>query len=381
MPATFTTASHTGLVRHGNEDAAIAQPPVYAVADGMGGAQAGEVASGMAVEAIASSRPEDAAALFRLTEAINHSIFEQATGDAGRAGMGTTLTAALTADGRVDFVHVGDSRAYRLRGGKLEQLSADHSLVGEMVRTGELTEAEALKHPQRSIITRALGVDSTVEVDSFSVETAPGDLFLLCSDGLYSMIPPVAIEAILRDSGDLSTAAASLVEAANSAGGEDNITVVIFSPDGTVPAGSEAAAAAEQRDRPMPAATANNGTTWWRRWQALAAITLALIVILSAGSWYMARQIYYLGVSDGRLSIYQGLPVELGPLSLSTLYRQSEVPFDELEPFEQDRVRRQELSSLATAEEVLENYSNQGQPAPDQRRDTRTATTSTGVQF
>lgn len=381
MPATFTTASHTGLVRRGNEDAAIAQPPVYAVADGMGGAQAGEIASGMAVAAIADSHPEDAAALSRLAETINQSIFEQATGDAGRAGMGTTLTAALTAAGRVDFVHVGDSRAYRLRDGKLEQLSADHSLVGEMIRTGELTEAEALKHPQRSIITRALGVDSTVEVDSFSVETEPGDLFLLCSDGLYSMVAPEAIETILRDSDDLAAAATSLVEAANGAGGEDNVTVVIFSPDGTIPAGSGPVVAAETRERPVPAAASGNDTPRWRRWYTLAAIALALIAILAGGSWYMTRQIYYLGVNDGRLSIYQGLPVELGPLSLSTLYRQSNVPLDELEPFEQDRVLRQELSSLATAEEILENYTDQGQTAPQQRRDTRTATTSTGVQF
>ncbi|MHB1382147.1 MAG: Stp1/IreP family PP2C-type Ser/Thr phosphatase, partial [Thermoleophilia bacterium] len=232
MPTTFATASHTGLVRHGNEDAAIAQPPVFAVADGMGGAQAGEVASGMAVEAIASSHPGDAGQLARLVEEVNHKIFERGSGESGHAGMGTTLTAALTVDDRVDFVHVGDSRAYRLREGRLEQLSADHSLVGEMVRNGELTEAEALEHPQRSVITRALGVEGSVEIDSFSVDTAPGDLYLLCSDGLYSMVGHEAIESILRDSGDLAAAAAARVVAANGAGGEDNVTVVLFSPDG-----------------------------------------------------------------------------------------------------------------------------------------------------
>lgn len=391
MPTTFVTATHTGLVRRGNEDAALADPPLFAVADGMGGAQAGEVAAGMVVAALQEHRPRTAAELAALVEASNRSIFERAAGNASRSGMGTTLTAALIGDGRVDFVHVGDSRAYRLRDGRLEQLSDDHSLVGEMVRRGELSEAGALSHPQRSIITRALGVDDTVEVDSFSVELAPGDRFLLCSDGLYSMVPAERIEAILGGGADLATIAAALIEAANAGGGEDNITVVVFSPDGSVPAGSavdtsivpagdEAESAAGERPE-------KERGRWWRSWRVLAVSIAALIVLLLAGTWYLSQQFYYVGESDGKLAIFQGVPLEIGPLSLSSLYRQSDVTLGSLEPFEQERVRRQELSSLKTAEAMLENYAGRqpAQPDPDRGsgsgRTTGTRTSSTTVEF
>ncbi|MHB1003117.1 MAG: hypothetical protein ACYC1B_04705, partial [Thermoleophilia bacterium] len=181
-------------------------------------------------------------------------------------------------------------------------------------------------------------------------------------------------------SGDVGAGAAALVEAANGAGGEDNVTVVLFSPDGAMPSGATPDPASENRGRTASAA-ASSGLPWWRRWQALAAVSLALVIVLAGSSWYLTRQLYYLGVSDGRLSIYQGLPVELGPLSLSSLYRQSDLPLEDLEPFEQERVLRQELSSLATAEETLKNYADRNQPEPDRDRGARTATTSTGVEF
>ena len=368
MRATFATATHSGLVRPGNEDAALAQLPVFAVADGMGGAKAGEIASGMAVAALEEAQPATSDELALVAQKINRDIFEHASGDASRSGMGTTLTAALLTADRVDFVHVGDSRAYRLRGGKLEQLSADHSLVAEMVRRGDLSEEEAMEHPQRSIITRALGVDNEVELDNFSVQLDPGDLFLLCSDGLFSMVAAAGIEKILNASKDLTSAASALVEEANAGGGQDNVTVVLFCPDGTVPSGDTEAATGVTV--PIP-----NGSGLdpekeprgrrWRSWKALAAILLVLIVVLISGSWYMSRQIFYLGVSDGRISIYQGLPFELGPLSLSSLYRQSDVLLDELAPFEQERVLRQELNSLETAEAILENYSGSNRSATD----------------
>lgn len=392
MPATFSTASHTGLVRRDNEDTALAQPPLFAVADGMGGAQAGEVASGMAVAALKERQPRSAEALADLVREINREIFAAATGDAGRAGMGTTLTAALVADDRIDFVHVGDSRAYRLRDGKLEQLSEDHSLVGEMVRQGELSASDALSHPQRSIITRALGAEDSVAVDSFSAELAPGDLFLLCSDGLYTMVPPAEVAAITGRGDDLATTAAALIEAANGAGGEDNVTVVLFSPDGAAAAGSmddtaviDANGASTSSNVSGADGAGRAQPPWWRSWKAIAAAIAVLIVMLGAGSWYMTRQVYYLGVSDGQLSIYQGVPVDVGPLSLSTLYRQSDVAFDSLEPYEQDRVRKQELSSLATAEEMLKNFAGQGQPLPavgpgaSTGRTTGTSATTTGA--
>jgi protein phosphatase len=394
MPVTFSTATHIGLVRHGNEDAALAQPPVFAVADGMGGALAGEVASGMAVKALAgyaSDPGEPAADLPALVSSINEEIFQQASSDAGRSGMGTTLTAAVVADAAVDLIHVGDSRAYRLRSDRLEQLTEDHSLVGEMVRRGELTEAEALVHPQRSIITRALGVEAAVEIDSYHVELEPGDLFLLCSDGLFSMVSNEDMAAIIAGSSDLGAMAASLVEAANAGGGADNVTVVLFSPGGSVPTGAAVVddgvggstdVGVHKTGEPVSGEdAAAKPKSWWKTWKALAVAGVVAIALIAAGTWYMTQQIYYLGVDDGRVAIYQGVPVDLGPLSLSSLYRKSGVLLDDLAPYEQDRILREELTSLKTAEAVMENYSDDQllEPEAEERGGNSSATTSTGT--
>jgi protein phosphatase len=222
-----------GRRRLRNEDAFICEPPLFAVADGMGGARAGEVAAGLAAAALeeagAETRgPDEIAAL--LVEA-NRRIWERSLQDPATAGMGTTVTAMLL-DPHSDTVavaHVGDSRAYRLRDGELEQLTTDHSLVAELVESGVLTPEEAERHPQRSAITRALGTEATVDVDAFTVDAEPGDVFLVCSDGLSSMVPDDEIAAIVADgSGDLGEASEALVRAANAHGGEDNITVVLF---------------------------------------------------------------------------------------------------------------------------------------------------------
>jgi serine/threonine protein phosphatase PrpC len=396
MPVTFATATDIGLVRQGNEDAAMAKPPVFAVADGMGGALAGEIASGMAIEALelyAAGTDTQAQDPTALLATVNEEIFNRGTSDAGRTGMGTTITAAVLTDGGVDLYHVGDSRAYRLRGGSLEQLTEDHSLVGEMVRRGEITEEAALVHPQRSIITRALGVEPTVESDSYHVDLEPGDLFLLCSDGLFSMVAPEAIKKIIAGSGSLNEAATGLITAANDGGGADNVTVVLFSPDGSMPAGNVTAdeAANLQPDTEGGAGAQGDASghhagdrPWWRGWRALAAGGVVIVVLLAASTWYMTQKIYYLGVNDGRVSIFQGLPVELGPLSLSSLYRQSDIKVGDLEPFEQERVGRQELSSLETAEVMLDNYHDQleSKSGPGQERDSTTPrTTPTGAEF
>src|SRR4051812_5363778 len=198
----------------------------------MGGAQAGEVASGLAGGALEGSRAQNGGGR-RVTELIqeaNRRVHERATTDAATAGMGTTITAALVeTDGRVVFGHVGDSRAYLLRSNKLAQLTNDHTLVAELVRRGELSPGEAEVHPQRSVITRALGTDPDVDVDTFAVDAQPGDVYLICSDGLSSMVDFRDIEQILRQHrGDLARASKALIQAANRGGGEDNITAVLF---------------------------------------------------------------------------------------------------------------------------------------------------------
>jgi serine/threonine protein phosphatase PrpC len=221
-----------GRKRRHNEDSFVVQPPLFAIADGMGGAQAGEIASALAASALSESNANGGGES-RVTELIqeaNRRVHERASTDPSTSGMGTTMTVALIeGDGTVTIGHVGDSRAYRLRRGRLEQITDDHSLVAELVRRGELSAAEAEVHPQRSVITRALGTDPDVDVDAFSIRPEAGDLYLLCSDGLSDMVAADAIEEILREHrNDLDAAARALVRAANHGGGDDNITAVLF---------------------------------------------------------------------------------------------------------------------------------------------------------
>lgn len=223
----------TGRRRLRNEDAFICEPPLFAVADGMGGARAGEVAAGLAAAALeeAGSETRGADGVAALIVEANKRIFERSLNDPKTAGMGTTVTAALVdaSSGAVAIGHVGDSRAYLLRDGALEQLTTDHSLVAELVESGVLTPEEAERHPQRSAITRALGTEATVEVDAFTVQAESGDLFLVCSDGLSAMISDDAVTSTIESvERDPERAADALVAAANARGGEDNITVVLF---------------------------------------------------------------------------------------------------------------------------------------------------------
>jgi serine/threonine protein phosphatase PrpC len=225
--------SDPGRKRRRNEDSYVCEPPLFAVADGMGGAQAGELASALAAEALREGADGGVAddRVATLIQEANRRVFERANADASASGMGTTVTAALVDEpsSRVIFGHVGDSRAYLIRDGSLEQLTDDHSLVAELVRSGKLSPEEAESHPQRSVITRALGTDPNVDVDSFAIEARSGDLFLICSDGLSTMVGDAAIlEVAERYRGDLNEAVRALLAEANRGGGEDNITAVLF---------------------------------------------------------------------------------------------------------------------------------------------------------
>ncbi|HYN91367.1 MAG TPA: Stp1/IreP family PP2C-type Ser/Thr phosphatase, partial [Thermoleophilaceae bacterium] len=220
-----------GRQRSANEDSLVVRPPLFAVADGMGGAKAGEVASAVAVDAVEGARESGDAAEAQLASIVreaNRRIYDLAVTDESRRGMGTTLTLAKLHGDEVSFAHVGDSRAYRMRGGDLEQLTRDHSLVAELERSGQITPEAAEHHPQRSIITRALGPEPDVEVDTYTLAGREDDLFLICSDGLTSMISDDEVAAILRSSSSLDAAAEALVRAANQSGGKDNITVILF---------------------------------------------------------------------------------------------------------------------------------------------------------
>ena len=370
--AETTCKTDTGRQRRDNEDSAYARAPVFVVADGMGGAQAGEVASRIAIEAFEHGLPDGGSPEQRLSALVqeaNHQIYERSRADRQRAGMGTTLTAAYVDDAHVAIAHVGDSRAYLFRDGTLQRLTQDHSLVDELVRRGKLTEEQAAEHPQRSIITRALGPEPDVEVDTWTYPARAGDVVLLCSDGLTSMISEERVRETLAAHDNLDAAADALINEANEAGGRDNITVVLFRleeaadgdgvadqetmvgiagfprtpADGTTDpgAGQSAAERAEEsrgstavavappptrptvrRMSPSPPGAARRliprapvvqgrPPRFAKPVAALAATAIVVGLILSAG-YLASRQLYFLGTNaQGIVTVYRGFPYDL----------------------------------------------------------------------
>jgi protein phosphatase len=383
--------SDTGRQREANEDSFFAGAPVFGVADGMGGAQAGEVASRVAAESFRSVDRGDASPegyLREIAETANRRIHELALEDSSRSGMGTTFTAALVEEEEISIGHVGDSRAYVFRDGELKMLTSDHSLVEELRRQGRLTEEQAEDHPQRSIITRALGPEPEVEVDTMTYRTRPGDVYLLCSDGLTSMVKDDQIKQILASAPSLEAAARDLIAAANEAGGRDNITAVLFrlaeagavaededavGPDApatlvgpaAVEAGEQISAERErmatarerhesrQHRRPVAPEKRSRGRT------ALKVLAVLLILgVVVAGAIYGARQIYFLGVNDSdQVALYRGLPYEL-PFDIK-LYSEQEasVPIDMVPPDRQGSAVNHELRSKEDAEDLLNDLS------------------------
>ena len=366
----------TGRQRRVNEDAFHARAPLFIVADGMGGAQAGEVASGTAVEMIPGQiAPDGGSVEQRLADAVqaaNARIHELSVSDDERAGMGTTLTAAWVGEKEVTLVHVGDSRCYRWRDGGLERLTDDHSLVEEMVRQGRLTPEEAAVHPQRSIITRALGPEGVVEPDTLTVPARGGDLFLLCSDGLTSMIGEDEIADVLASTDDIEAAGRALVDRANEAGGKDNITVVLFRLEGvgttpeeeveltrlnmeavSAPAAAAPAAAAVERREPRAPRPAEKKRGWRPGFGTL--LIVVLVVAIAAGGYLASQAVYFVGSdSQGFVTVYQGVPYEL-PAGIS-LYREdytSGLNVAQLPPAQRKTVAEHQLRSLADANDLV----------------------------
>jgi PPM family protein phosphatase len=337
----------TGRQRHANEDSYFARAPLFAVADGMGGAQAGEVASRIAAGAFEHGPRNDSDSaegqLEEIAQEANREIHQLAQKDSSRAGMGTTLTAAMLRDDEVALGHVGDSRAYLLRDGQLKRLTKDHSLVEELRRQGRLTEEQAEEHPQRSIITRALGPEPSVNVDTMTFPARDGDVFLLCSDGLTTMVPDEEIREILVNSKSLRSAVNKLVDAANRGGGRDNITAVAFRLADADAAEAEEGAtlisrtaeqagltgervrAATDRLRgqgPMPAPSRRRRALKW----AAGLLVVAAVVL---GAVLFVRSIYFLGTDEqGNVAVYRGLPYEL-PLGVSLYSKQYSIPVQE----------------------------------------------------
>lgn len=419
----------TGRQRRANEDAAFERPPLFAVADGMGGARAGEVASQIAVDVLEPGLPDGPDGieerLAALVQDANARIHDLSRSDAERAGMGTTITVAHVGDEELTVAHVGDSRLYCLREGTLERLTRDHSLVDELVREGKITQEEAEVHPQRSIITRALGPEPQVEIDRLTWRPRAGDVYLLCSDGLTSMVSEsditrIVTEALEDPDAVLADAGRALIDAANAAGGRDNITVVLFRlgevtfggesplPAGAADeetrlgrdmptvaevqaglatqqaAGAEAAATAQAAaaepppapvERRMPklrkAVTGDEETRRSPFRKALRILATVFIVLFpfAAGGYIATQAVYFVGVDDeGFVTVYKGVPYEL-PLGIE-MYTEnfvSGVPVTSLPPRIEETVTEHKLRSLEDANDLvraLERGEVAGQGAP-----------------
>jgi len=378
-----------GRRRRQNEDAYVVQPPLFAVADGMGGAQAGEIASRIAASALRDSGAEAGEdAVAALIQEANRRVYEAAASDDARAGMGTTVTAALVETGSVRIGHVGDSRAYRARDGALEQLTEDHSLVAELVRSGKLSPEEADVHPQRSVITRVLGTDPEVDVDTFEVEARPGDVFMICSDGLTSMVEDEAILAVLGQPGTtLEQRAHSLVDAANRGGGEDNITVILFelgegdSDDtGTFAAVEQPPLDDDERTlTELDAVPTVDDTVLVPRAElesyaadkhhrvprtAIAVLAGTIVVVLAAlVVWTLSRS-YFVGVeSDGHIAVYQGFPWNIvGGVRLYRVRYQSPVLAGQLSEAERRKLFDHDLRTYGSALDEVTQYESEVVP-------------------
>ena len=411
-----------GRKRRRNEDAFVVEPPLFAVADGMGGAQAGEVASRLAAAAFREYHAADdldgEARVTAIIQEANRRIYERARTDVDASGMGTTITAALVEGGRVTIGHVGDSRAYRIRAGELEQLTQDHSLVADLMRSGRLTPEEAGSHPQRSVITRALGTDPEVDVDTLTVDAEPGDVFLLCSDGLTTMVDDEAILRTVRESRSLEAAAKSLLKAANRRGGEDNVTVVLFAVERDdaaleetaalgsnghekradledtltgleVPSGDALAATAvdlrasagETPDTVIVAPDRHEETGWaplppepeerraepypgGRRGLFVSLVVLALVALLVVLAFWGLAKAHFVGAEpDGRVAVYQGLPYDL-PAGVP-LYRPryvSELRAAQLSASERRALFDHEITDYGDAVRRVSHYELAGLP-------------------
>ena len=364
----------------------------------MGGAQAGEVASRLAAgtlrEGHGEGTPEER--VVALIQEANRRVYQHAGEDETRRGMGTTVTAALALEDRVVIGHVGDSRAYRIRDGALEQLTEDHSLVAELVRSGKLSPEEAENHPQRSVITRALGTDPDVDVDVFSVDAQTGDVYMICSDGLTGMVDDETIlQLVERHGGDLDAATQSLVSAANKQGGEDNITVVLFEI-GAAPALDETAQMAAVAAEPdvedtlseedavptiqvEPLLAHHEQTDDWEETEVESAAAApadaasqaesaparrrsrgrllgwALLVLALGGVcvglvWGLARAHFVGAESNGQVAIFQGVPWDLGAgIHLYRPVYRSQLLAGELSQAERRSLFDHHLSSYATA--------------------------------
>lgn len=378
MKVSVGAATDIGQVREGNEDSYLIVEPLYAVADGMGGHRGGEVASSLALETVQGMFERREGSLAEQVAAANRAVFDRSQSDRKVSGMGTTLTAAQLDGNRVHLVHVGDSRAYLLRGGELTQITEDHTLVHRMVVEGEISEEEAETHPHRSIVTRAIGVDRNIQVDERDLQVAPGDRLLLCTDGLTGMISEGQIREILLETPDPQEAVDELVKGANRAGGIDNITAVILdfaddggpgatrqsampqqptterrsppaappdrsdvttvgapisqpSPESSMTPGSRPASGTDRPPERRPEPSRKGSRRGGRRVWVWTGVTLAIVALGVVGFRVYLDTQWFVGVSNDRVAIFRGVPAEVAGLELHSVVVETSIPAEQAE--------------------------------------------------
>lgn len=338
----YGSRTEIGNVREHNEDSLTVLPPLFAVADGMGGHEAGEVASEITINTLNDLAPQsaDAEALARAVVAANLNVIKAPSQGVGREGMGTTLTAAILEKERLVIAQVGDSRAYLLHNGSLQQLTRDHSLMADMIEAGQLTEAEARVHPNRSVITRAIGSDPHIQPDLYELNVETGDRLLLCSDGICGMIEDHEIASIMRQAPSAQSCADQLVEAALAAGGFDNATAVVVDVEGFK-------AVREKKQARKSKALAIG---------VIVCLLAALACAVFAGYYYVNNSAYLIE-QDGKVAVYRGLNEELFGIPLSNLEYTSGVEVDKLNPGVANRIKEgMAVGSLEEANNLITTY-------------------------
>ncbi len=397
-------ATDIGLQRTTNEDAYLAQPPLFVVADGLGGHSAGEVASRLAVETLSTYAGDGHEALTQAVKEANRSVHEQAASDPELHGMGTTVTALLAADSSVQIVHVGDSRAYLLRDGDLRRLTQDHTLAERLAREGKITPDEADRHPQRSILERAVGVSPEVEVDVHAIDILPGDRLLLCTDGLTSMLSDSEIRTVLAEERDPSGAADRLVAEAVRAGGRDNVTTLVVDypgKTGTLPGASEetgktgagvspAFRAGPPRPEGAPSPTLTSmakpvvsgdsgpgrppepAPEGARRALSgrsmMIGVVVGMLVLVIAGGGLVSRWVlansWYVGSEAGMVAVYRGIPGSFGGIELSSLQQRTDVAVDSLPEYYHRQLEEGITAGDQTqAKEIVRNIRERTRPS------------------
>ena len=347
--APFGSRTDIGCVREHNEDSLVVSPPLFAVADGMGGHAAGEIASEIAVNTLVTYAPDhiDTEALGNAVVRANHEVIEASQDGRGREGMGTTMTAALLEGERLTIAQVGDSRAYLLHQGILQQLTRDHSLVSDMIEAGQLTSAEARIHPQRSVITRALGSDPDMLADLYEINVEPGDRLLLCSDGLSTMLEDTEIENVMCRISDPQRCANSLVNEALDAGGHDNVTVIVVDVTG-FSAVREKKAARKIRT-------------------SVILVLLLFAMIIGAailGFNYYTENSVYLASENGKVAIYRGIPGTLFGFEASEIDQITDINVADLKPSVAARLEDGiPVDSIDQAENLIDDYRKEAQKA------------------